>query len=69
MVCHDAAWLCRVQREAVLVRGDLQAQRLLCTVVLAYSSLKKRKEKKSYAGSKTLPALVKEKETHWPKVP
>ena len=25
-------------------------------------------EKKNYAGSKTLPASIKEKETHWPKV-
>ena len=30
---------------------------------------KERKEKKNYAGSKTLPASIKEKETHWPKVP
>jgi hypothetical protein len=29
----------------------------------------KRKEKKSYAGSKTLPASIKERETHWPEVP
>jgi hypothetical protein len=29
----------------------------------------KRQEKKNYAGSKTLPALFKEKETHWPEVP
>ena len=28
-----------------------------------------RKEKKTYAGSKTLPASIKEKETHWPEVP
>jgi hypothetical protein len=28
-----------------------------------------RKEKKNYAGSKTLPASIKEKETHWPEVP
>jgi DNA-directed RNA polymerase subunit RPC12/RpoP len=27
------------------------------------------KERKSYAGSKTLPASIKEKETHWPEVP
>jgi hypothetical protein len=27
-----------------------------------------RKEKKNYAGSKTLPASIKEKETHWPEV-
>ena len=25
--------------------------------------------KKSYAGSKTLPASIKENETHWPEVP
>jgi hypothetical protein len=30
---------------------------------------KKRKGKKNYAGSKTLPASIKEKETHWPEVP
>jgi hypothetical protein len=29
----------------------------------------KRKEKKNYTGSKTLPALIKEKETHWPEIP
>jgi hypothetical protein len=28
-----------------------------------------KKEKKNYAGSKTLPASIKKKETHWPKVP
>jgi hypothetical protein len=28
-----------------------------------------KKEKKNYAGSKTLPASIKEKETHWPEVP
>jgi hypothetical protein len=27
-----------------------------------------QKEKKNYAGSKTLPASIKEKETHWPEV-
>ena len=27
----------------------------------------KRKEKKNYTGSKTLPASIKEMETHWPK--
>jgi hypothetical protein len=27
------------------------------------------KEKKNYAGSETLPASIKEKETHWPEVP
>ena len=32
-------------------------------------TLVERKEKKNYAGSITLPALIKEKETHWPKVP
>jgi hypothetical protein len=31
--------------------------------------LKERKEKKNYAGRKTLPAPTKEKETHWPEVP
>jgi hypothetical protein len=30
---------------------------------------KEKKKKKKYAGSKTLPASVKEKETHWPEVP
>jgi hypothetical protein len=30
---------------------------------------KKRREKKNYAGSKTLPASFKEKETYWPEVP
>jgi hypothetical protein len=30
---------------------------------------KKKKEKENYAGSKTLPASIKEKETHWPEVP
>jgi len=29
----------------------------------------KRKKKKNYAGSKTLPASIKNKETHWPEVP
>jgi hypothetical protein len=29
----------------------------------------KRIKKKNYAGSKTLPASIKEKETHWPEVP
>jgi hypothetical protein len=29
----------------------------------------RRKEKKNYADSKTLPASIKEKETHWPEVP
>jgi hypothetical protein len=28
-----------------------------------------RKEKENCAGSKTLPASIKEKETHWPEVP
>ena len=28
-----------------------------------------RKETKNYTGSKTLPASIKEKETHWPEVP
>jgi len=28
---------------------------------------RKKKEKNNYAGSKTLPASNKEKETHWPK--
>jgi len=32
-------------------------------------SIKKRKEKKNYAGSATLPASIKEEETHWPEVP
>ncbi len=27
------------------------------------------KKKENYAGSKTLHASIKEKETHWPKVP
>jgi hypothetical protein len=27
---------------------------------------KETKEKKNYAGSKTLPASIMEKETHWP---
>jgi len=27
------------------------------------------KETKNYAGSKTLPASIKEKEPHWPEVP
>jgi hypothetical protein len=30
---------------------------------------RKRKGKKNHAGSKTLPASIKEKETHWPEVP
>jgi hypothetical protein len=30
------------------------------------SQKKKRNEKKNYAGSNTLPATNKEKETHWP---
>jgi hypothetical protein len=30
-------------------------------------TLEERKE--NYAGSKTLPASIKEKETHWPEVP
>jgi hypothetical protein len=29
----------------------------------------KKEKKKNYAGSKTLPASIKEKETHWPDVP
>jgi hypothetical protein len=29
----------------------------------------KEKKKKNYAGSKTLPASIKEKEAHWPEVP
>ena len=28
-----------------------------------------RKENENYAGSKTLPASIKEKEAHWPEVP
>ena len=35
------------------------------TLVLA-SVIVKRKEKKNYAGSKTFPASIKEKETNWP---
>ena len=35
----------------------------------AYSRTVLPKEKKNYAGSKTLPASIMEKETHWPKVP
>jgi len=31
--------------------------------------VKKEKKQKNYAGSKTLPASIKEKEAHWPKVP
>jgi hypothetical protein len=33
--------------------------------------MKEKKEEKRiiYAGSKTLPASIKEKETHWPEVP
>jgi hypothetical protein len=30
---------------------------------------RRRKEEKKYAGIKTLPASIKEKETHWPEVP
>jgi len=30
---------------------------------------RERRIKKNYAGSKTLPASIKEKETHWPEVP
>jgi hypothetical protein len=30
---------------------------------------RKERKKKNYAGSKTLPASIKEKETHWPEVP
>ena len=37
--------------------------------VIRYQHLTKNKENKDYAGSKTLPALIKEKETHWPEVP
>jgi hypothetical protein len=36
---------------------------------LVLTSAKKRTEKINYAGSKTLPASIKEKETHLPKVP
>ena len=35
---------------------------------LPHRKEKKRKEKKNYAGNKTLPASIKEKETHWPEV-
>jgi hypothetical protein len=38
-------------------------------VVSTVAALVIGKEKKHYAGSKTLPASIKEKETHWPKVP
>jgi hypothetical protein len=31
--------------------------------------LAERKERKNHAGSKTLPASIKEKETQWPEVP
>jgi len=31
--------------------------------------MKEKEKKKNYAGSKTLPASIKEKETHWPEVP
>jgi len=30
---------------------------------------RKKRKMKNYAGSKTLPASVMEKETHWPEVP
>jgi hypothetical protein len=30
---------------------------------------RKEKKEKNYAGSKTLPASIKEKETYWPEVP
>jgi hypothetical protein len=29
----------------------------------------KERKRKNYAGSKKLPASIKEKETHWPEVP
>jgi hypothetical protein len=35
----------------------------------SHTQKKKRNEKKNYAGSKTLPASMKEKETHLPQVP
>jgi hypothetical protein len=31
--------------------------------------MQKRKDKENHAGSKTLPASIKEKEKHWPKAP
>ena len=37
--------------------------------VLVPSSTLSKEEREYYAGSKTLPASIKEKETHWPEVP
>jgi len=73
-----------IWRAYVLLYGVPQGRRTAAVAILSNSSRGTRevrgwgddlllmlveKEKKNYAGSKTLPASIKEKETHWPEVP
>jgi hypothetical protein len=42
---------------------------IIVTESIGLSTSTKEKKRNNYAGSKTLPASIKEKETHWPEVP
>jgi hypothetical protein len=39
------------------------------SAVCSHHKTKIEERNENYAGSKTLPASIKEKETHWPEVP
>jgi hypothetical protein len=54
---REQADSCLIIARAILLSGQYQPT----------SKTLERKEKKKYAGSKTFPASIKEKETHWAK--